>query len=265
MALTRESNWTNTDIAKSNECAIAVASQSIIGQRWIGDKWVPSNCKWRKYTKGATIDCLKDKNILFAGDSHLREQFVSLVSFMSQPRNVFQTTKFQQDRQYKVGRSNFFFWWTNSAFFAPPDKKKSHFRPDIMYASLYLADFGSFYLGVSEFVYATHASVTALLNKYPHTRLIWQLPHAIHPHKTHKDWFVMNGFEQQRQFRQQLYRKLVQIPEFGDRFFLFDPWDMTSTRHGSSSDGNHYFQRGKSFGGPVVFSKVQIVLNLMCR
>eukprot|EP00944_MAST-04C_sp_MAST-4C-sp1_P015221 g15221.t1 len=247
------------------ECPLLSASQSVLGGRWIGDQWVLNNCKWRSFTKEMATDCLKTKNILFAGDSHLREQFVSLTSFMSQPRSIFKNTKFQADRQYKVGSSTFSFWWTNSAFFAPPDKKKSDFKADIIYASLYLADFGSFYLGVSEFVYAVDASVKALLQRYPNVRLIWQLPHAIHPHKTHKDWFIMNGFIQQKQFRQHMYAKLVQIPEYGHRFFLFDPWDMTSTRYGSSSDGNHYFQNGKQFGGPVVFSKVQIVLNLMCR
>ena len=247
------------------ECPLLSASRSVLGGRWIGDQWVLGSCKWRTFTKEMATDCLKNKNILFAGDSHLREQFVSMISFMSQPRSIFETTKFQHDREYKLGNSTFSFWWTNSAFFAPPDKKKSNFKADIMYASLYLADFGSFYLGITEFVYAVDASVKALLHRYPHSRLIWQLPHALHPHKTHNDWFVMNGFEQQKQFRQELYAKLVQIPEYGHRFFIFDPWDMTSTRHGSSSDGNHYFQNGKRFGGPVVFSKVQIVLNLMCR
>ena len=74
----------------------------------------------------------------------------------------------------------------------------------------------------------------------------------------------MNGFAQQAEMRGALRRALQALN--ATRLLLFDPWDITSTRDASSSDGNHYWQQPPSvFGGATVRAKVQVLLNLLCR
>ncbi len=242
------------------ECSLSFASWQHPGW-WDGAHWQPLSCRWRNFTQDSAQQCLAGRTMIFAGDSHMREQFVSLVALLGGPPQF----KFQEDRSFTVGlNTSLRFWWTNSAFLAPPHLKDPEaIPPDFFYLSLYLADYGSYFRGVDAFAAEAAMSTEALGKQYPAARMFWHLPHAIHPGKSHRDWRIMNGWEQQRQIREAL-RRALQVVEGLE---IFDPWELTRPRSDLSKDGNHYWQEGTPSrrGGIVVEAKVQILLNLICR
>lgn len=188
------------------------------------------------------------------------------------------TVKFQEDKEFSVGHdTKLTFWWTNSAFLAPPHlhPTSTHAKTAVIYMSMYLADYGSYFRGVPAFADAAADSTRRLQAAFPSWRVIWHLPHALHPGVGHQDWRIMNGWQQQVQMRAALRDALLQrssspapssAPTLPSQpLGLLDPWDLTLSKAALTKDGNHYWVKGEPLGGQVVSTKTQILLNLLCR
>ena len=225
----------------------------------------------------------------------MREQFVALYELLQEHRMPDQvnltgdnqslhsennTLKFQTDKLFSVGHdTQLVFWWTNSAFLAPPHLHPSSTltRADVIYMSMYLADYGAYFRGVQAFADAAADSTRRVQKAHPISRLIWHLPHALHPSVGDPNWRIMNGWQQQVQMRAALRDALLaraeklssssarsSAPEPSQPLGLLDPWDLTLSNADLTKDGNHYWVQGESLGGKVVCAKTQILLNLLC-
>jgi hypothetical protein len=247
------------------ECPLELASRRITGAWHNSSTWKPIGCHWRSFSAAAAQQCLAGHKITFCGDSHMREQFVSLVELLQGGGGF----EFKPDVTFKVGQNTTLrFWWTNSVFLAPFHEKPQEVSPDVFYMSAYLADYGSYFRGVEEYANAAAASTVQLHQQYPAARLLWHLPHVLHPGKSNPDWRVMNGWEQQHQMRGALKEALHNASSALAQPLLagaFDPWDLTRPVGWASKDGNHYWQSGKPRGGAVLTAKVEVLLNLLCR
>ena len=93
------------------------------------------------------------------------------------------TLKFQTDKQFSVGRdTQLVFWWTNSAFLAPPHlhPTSTHARVDVIYMSMYLADYGSYFRGVQAFADAAADSTRRVQEAHPSSRVMFTVSHHMH-------------------------------------------------------------------------------------
>ena len=166
--------------------------------------------------------------------------------------------KFQEDVAVQVGTTSIRFWWTNTAFFSPPHMKQ-HVDGCIpgrcfFFGGYYLADMGSFFMGVEEFARTAAMSTSKLADQYPDVDVTWHLPHAVHPSKSKKPYDVVNSWTTQREFRENLKREFVKS---APKVSLLDPFEMTKMRVELTVDGNHY-------SNEINFMKLDMWLTSVC-
>ena len=204
----------------------------IPSKRWMGT----SGCEYRAFSQQEASQCLDGKNIMFFGDSHVRALYEELNSLLAGGQANHE--KYHTDKTAQIGSIAITFWFANSAFLSAPHHKPT--SPDTkihhIFGGYYLADMGSFFMGVKEYSHSATTS-TEKLRQMHKAQVTWHLPHAVHPEKTQEPFDMINSWGIQREIRKQL---LLDFALHAPNVDLFDPLAMTQCRSDATEDGNHY-------------------------
>jgi hypothetical protein len=239
--------------------------------------WVPTHCQMHIFNTAQTRECLSKRNLIFSGDSLLRNIASSLTNLIGVNASSWPSWG-QRDTEYLLGRArvdsaDFSVWWTPSAFFQTPAQTgaKLGMTRSVVVLSVGVWDMGEYFRGVDAWRKGIESFLRATLEQMRADSDIWVLQiHKLWPNRCnqslprHKLDLCVNSNSDERShlFRDALSDAVacvaVESPK-KQRIRMFSTFGMTNTAfaQGDGEDAVHYGKRTTDM-------EAQLLLNAIC-